>query len=332
MMMKPILPLGALAMLSACGPLQGQTAPAQPSPYAATAVGRVDARDEARQLVAAADGVIVKVHVRRGDRVKAGQILLEVGCAPRAGLALAAAAGAEQSRAEAALVSAGPRGEAIAAARAGAAEAEARLRDAEQALDRAATLAERGFVSRRELEARTAGRDAAAAARDRARADLAALENGSRPQERASASAAAKARQGEAEAARAAHDQCLVRSPIDGEVLQVLRREGEFSGASQGTPLLVVGDLSQRIVRAEVGERDAAMLRIGAPVEVWVDGQPQRWRGRVVELAAVMGRRSARSLDPTDRFDRDVRETIIAFDGPGVPAVVGLRVTVGFVR
>ena len=110
MMMKPILPLGALAMLSACGPLLGQTAPAQPSPYAATAVRRCDARDEARQLDAAADGVIVKVHVRRGDRVKAGQILLEVGCAPRAGLALAAAAGAEQSRAEAALVSAGPRG------------------------------------------------------------------------------------------------------------------------------------------------------------------------------------------------------------------------------
>ena len=35
------------------------------------------------------------------------------------------------------------------------------LTAAEQALDRAATLAERGFVSRRELEARTAGRDAA---------------------------------------------------------------------------------------------------------------------------------------------------------------------------
>lgn len=327
-----LVTIAALGMATACSVPPDQPTPGQIGPYAATAVGRVDARDEARQLVAAADGVITRVLVRRGERVRAGQVLLQVGCAPRAGVAQAAASVSAQSQAEAALIDEGPRREAIAAAHAGAAEAEARLRDAQQALDRAAALTDRGFVSVRELEARTAARDAAAAASDRLKADLTALENGARPLERAAADAAARARRGEAAAARAALDQCLVRSPIDGEVLQVLRREGEFSGASQGTPLLVVGDLSQRIVRAEVGERDATALRIGAPVEVWVDGRPERWRGRVAELATVMGRRSARSLDPTDRFDRDVRETIITLDGADVPAVVGLRVTVGFMR
>lgn len=324
--------IAALCAMAACNRSPNEPALLQTSPYKATAVGRVDARDEARRLVAAADGVISKVHVRRGERVRAGQVLVEVGCAPRAGLALAAASVSEQSRAEASLIAEGPRGEAIAAARAGEAEAEARLRDTQQALDRASALTERGFVSLRELETRMAARDAAAAARDRISADLSALENGSRSLERVAAGAAARARLGEAEAARAAYDQCLVRSPIDGEVLQVLRREGEFSGASQGTTLLVVGDLSQRIVRAEVGERDAIDLQIGAPVEVWVDGRPERWRGRVAELATVMGRRSARSLDPTDRFDRDVREAIISLDGTGGPSVVGLRVTVGFMR
>ncbi|HEX4847402.1 MAG TPA: HlyD family efflux transporter periplasmic adaptor subunit [Novosphingobium sp.] len=329
--MKQLLALSLLA-LGACTASHSEPAAEAPGPYRATAVGRIDSAGEARQLVAAADGVIERVLVRRGDRVRAGQVLLEVGCAPRAGMAQASLAAARQSQAEAALVRAGPRPEALAQGRAALAKAEADLRNAEQLLERAQALAGRGFVSRRELDARSAERDAARAARDGAAAQLAALSNGSRPQELASAQAAAQAAQGESAAARAALAQCQVRSPIDGQVLQVLRREGEFSGASQGAPLIVVGDLDQRIVRAEVGERDVPHLRIGSPVEVWIDGSPKRWRGRVVEMASVMGRRSARSLDPTDRFDRDVREAIVVIDDPDLPSVVGLRVTVGFVR
>jgi HlyD family secretion protein len=322
------LPL-ALA-LGACTASHSEPAAQQPAPYLATAVGRIDSAGEARQLVAAADGVIERVLVRRGDTVKAGQVLLEVDCAPRAGLANAAMAAAQQSRAEAALVRAGPRRETVSAGSAALAKAEADLRGAEQSLERAKALAARGFVSKRELDARSAERDAARAARDGAAAELAGLSNGSRPQELASAEAAASAAGGQSTAARAALAQCQIRSPIDGQVLQVLRREGEFSGASQGAPLIVVGDLGQRIVRAEVGERDVPMLRIGAPVEVWIDGSPRRYRGRVTEMAAIMGRRSARSLDPTDRFDRDVREAIVVIDDPDLPSVVGLRVTVGF--
>ena len=328
--MKALFALTAMLALGACTASHSEPAAQQPAPYLATAVGRIDSASEARQLVAAADGVIERVLVRRGDIVKQGQVLLEVGCAPRAGLANAAAASAGQSRAEAALVRAGPRREAVTAGSAGLAKAEADLRGAEQSLERATALATRGFVSRRELDARSAERDAARAARDGAAAEFAGLSNGSRPQERASAEAAASAAQGQSDAARAALAQCQIRSPIDGQVLQVMRREGEFSGASQGTPLIVVGNLKQRIVRAEVGERDVPMLRIGAPAEVWIDGSPRRYRGRVVEMASVMGRRSARSLDPTDRFDRDVREAIVVIDDPDLPSVVGLRVTVGF--
>ena len=127
-------------------------------------------------------------------------------------------------------------------------------------------------------------------------------------------------------------DQCILRSPVSGTVLQIMRREGEFSGASQGTPLIIVGDVSRLIVRAEINERDAANVRMGQKVTVWVDGKPAKWKGRVTQMASVMGRRSARSLDPTDRFDRDVREVFIAFDATPPPALIGLRVTVGFAK
>ena len=330
--MRALLPLTAAFALAACGPSQGQPAKPAASPYRATSVGRIDALGEARELVAAADGVIARVLVQRGQEVRAGQVLLTVDCAPRAGQAQAARASAQQGSASAALVSAGPRGEAVDAARASLAEAEARLANAQQALDRAGALIGRGFVSRRDLEARTAERDGARAAHDRAQAELAEQTNGARPLERVVAAAGARAQRGAAQAASASLDQCELRSPIDGQVLQVLRREGEFSGASQGTPLIVVGDMRSRIVRAELGERDLAGIAIGTQVEVWIDGNPRRWSGHVGELAALMGRRSARSLDPTDRFDRDVREAIVVIDDPDLPAVAGLRVTVGFKR
>ena len=330
--MRAAILCSAALLLAGCDASQGKPAAPAPSPYRATSVGRIDSQGEARELVAAADGVIARVLVRRGDRVRAGQVLLVVDCAPRVGQAQAALASAQQSSAAAALVLAGPRREQIAASRAVVAQAQARQLNAQQSLDRAAALIASGFVSHRDLEARTTERDAASAARAEAQAGLAQLTNGARPLERVAAAAGARAQRGQARAASAALNQCELRSPVDGEVLQVLRREGEFSGASQGTPLLVVGDMRQRIVRAELGERDIAGIALGSPAQVWIDGTPRRWNGHVTELAAVMGRRSARSLDPTDRFDRDVREAIIQLDDPDLPAVAGLRVTVGFAR
>jgi HlyD family secretion protein len=158
------------------------------------------------------------------------------------------------------------------------------------------------------------------------------LQAGARGSEIAEANAAARAANADISVAQSLAAQCTLKSPISGHVLQVLRREGEFSGASQGTPLIVVGDLSQLIVRAELNERDAAKVREGQAATVWVDGKAERWKGRVTEMAGVMGRRSARSLDPTDRFDRDVREVFIAFDNAPPPALVGLRVTVGLAK
>jgi multidrug resistance efflux pump len=299
------------------------------SPYLATAVGRIDSREEARQLVASADGVIASLLVARGELVRAGQPLLKVDCAPRAAGAYASRAGAEQARAASTTVALGSRPEDIAAMREAARAAQAARDTAAGRLADARGLIDRGFVSRRELSTREQALEQAEAELARSSALAARMVNGPRPSERAEAAAAARAAAGEAGAAQALSAQCTLVSPINGTVLQVLRREGEFSGASQGAVLLVVGDLTQRMVRAEISERDAAQVQPGQAVDVWIEGEAKRWRGRIAQLASVMGRRSARSLDPTDRFDRDSREALIEFDGEAPPAVVGLRVMVG---
>ncbi|HPU16532.1 MAG TPA: HlyD family efflux transporter periplasmic adaptor subunit, partial [Polymorphobacter sp.] len=226
----------------------------------------------------------------------------------------------------------GPRPEAVEAGAARAAEAATRRADAADELRRAEGMQASGYVSVRRLTQLRASLAEATAKAEAADADYAALKAGSRVDERAAARARAEAATASANALDATFRKCTLRSPIDGSVLKVLRREGEFSGASTGTPLVVVGDLSTMIVRTELVDRDAARVGVGQRAEVWLDGDAKRWHGHVIEAASLMGRRTSRSLDPTDRFDRDVREVLVAFDGAAPPALVGLRVNVGFLK
>jgi HlyD family secretion protein len=321
-------PLSMLLLLAGCDSARGDIAP-PPSPWVATAVGRIDSADESRQLVAAADGVIARLFVSRGETVVRGQPLLRVDCDPRAAEVATREADAARAAASAKTVDDGTRAEVIAAARADADAAQSVAHNQQQRLDQATALIDRGFISKREVEARTNDRDAAYSALLSARARLDGFRIGARVSERAEKHAETAAAFGAVRTARAVADQCTLKSPIDGQVLQILRREGEFSGASAGTSLIIVGDVSRLVARAEINERDAGTVRPGQAAEIWIEGQPKRWAGHVTHLAGVMGRRSARSLDPTDRFDRDVREAFVAFDGAAPPPLVGLRVTVG---
>lgn len=316
----------ALLGLTACN---ASAEPPAPTRYASTAVGRVDSASEARRLVAEVDGVIDSVLVARGQAVSAGQILLTIACGPRASEVAIARAAASEANSRASTTRAGARPEEIEASRNQVRAAEAELRDRRQQDEQGRALLERGFLARREADARANQLAGAQARLAESSARLRLLENGSRKTEIAAADAAHQAARAQLRRAEALLNQCSLRSPVAGHVLAILKREGEATGAATGETLVIVGASDALIVRAEVDERDAAAVHQGQRVEFWVTGG-QRWHGRVTELAGVMGRRTARSLDPSDRFDRDVREVIVAIHGPLPPALVGLRVTVGF--
>jgi multidrug resistance efflux pump len=321
--------VAACLLLAACSAGQA-AAPAAAPDYVATAQGRIDAASELRWLAAEIDAPIVAIPVAEGDPVKAGQPLLHLACADRIAAAQAAAGQAEAAAAQQRLVAEGPRAEARAQAVAHRAAAAAELADAQDQLNRARALEADGWVSKRRIEQAQTAVAAAAGRRDAADAALAAIEHGARPDERRAASALAGAAAAAARQAAADADRCTIRSPIAGTVLRILKREGEFSGSGQASPIIAVADLSRLMVRVEVLDRDAARVQPGMAAVVWLDETPGRWQGRVLRGAGIVGRRTARSLDPADRFDRDVREVQVLLDGPA-PALLGLRVNVGFV-
>ena len=316
-------------LLAACSP--GEAA-APPVPrYAATAQGRLDAASDSRWLSAEIDARIVAVPVAEGQRVEAGQILMKLACADLAAASAAADALADAAAAEQRLVAAGQRVEARDEADARVAIADAELADARDQLDRTRALVANGWVSQRRIEQLEAAMAAAGGRRAVAAAAWATIRNGARSDERKASTARALAASATARQTAAEADRCVVRAPLAGTILRILKHEGEYSGTGSNSPVMVVADLSRLVAVAEVLDRDAVRVIRGMTATIWLDEQPGCWKGHVIESSGLVGRRTARSLDPSDRFDRDIREVRVLLDGPTPPALVGLRVNVGFV-
>jgi RND family efflux transporter MFP subunit len=118
------------------------------------------------------------------------------------------------------------------------------------------------------------------------------------------------------EAARIEIDLLTVRSPIDGEVLQVNIRPGEY--APTGTievPLILIGNLDRLHVRVDVDENDAWRFQPGAPAVAYVRGNPEMktdLRFEYIEKYVV----PKRSLtgESTERVDTRVMQVVYSFD------------------
>jgi HlyD family secretion protein len=150
------------------------------------------------------------------------------------------------------------------------AEIAAERADSERAandLARATPLAQRGIVSQQQFD----GLRAAAAA---AAARLAAV--------RAAASDSAAAQAGYA-ATRAVREQLTVIAPDDGIVLTRYAEPGEV--LATGTPVVSLGLVHRPWIRAYVGERFVARVKVGQPVTVHVDGYDRAFPARVVEVS-----------------------------------------------
>jgi len=130
--------------------------------------------------------------------------------------------------------------------------------------------------------------------------------------------------------ARANLEQLAVRAPIDGEILQVKYRAGEYETPG-GDPLVVMGDVSALRVRVDVDERDIGQIAIGDSAFVVADAfRDTKFTGKVVEIGRRMGRKNIRTDDPTERIDTKIIETVIELDQAN-GLVPGLLVT-GYIK
>lgn len=158
-------------------------------------------------------------------------------------------------------------------------EALATLEEARANLERARALEAQKLVAQAELDTARAtfvrAESAVARARDEVRTRQASV----------------RQRGFELRLARQQLADTTVRAPLDGVVQQRLVQAGEYLAAGASVAVLVRVDPLR--LRAEIPERDAALLREGQLVRLTVDGDGSRHEGKLVRLAPA--------LDPQSR-------------------------------
>ena len=233
-------------------------------------------------LPAEASESILGWHVAEGERVAAGQLLLQLD--PRRQDARIAQARGEVALAEARLseLSNGARPESIEAAQATLARNRAEQLDAERNFQRIATLYRRGQVAIAELDRARANRDQARAATRNADAQLRELTNGTRPEQLEQAAAALQAARGNLARLQLDREHLSVRAPRAGRVDALPFKAGDQPPAGAAVVSLLVGE--QPYARVYIPASQRPRIAIGDAMRVYVEGIEQPFAARVSSI------------------------------------------------
>jgi multidrug resistance efflux pump len=302
------------------------------APYAHFVAGSalVEANTQNIALGTPMGGLVVEVLAKVGDDVAKGQVVFRLDDRQiRAELASREAALAI-SEAQLAKLRLGTRPEEVPAARARLAESEASLADLRNQLALIERVRDQRAVSVEELASRRFAVEVGEAKVDGARAAVSLLEAGTWSADIAVAEAQVRSARASLDAARVELDRLQVRAPVDGRVLQVNVRAGEFAQAgASATPLMLMGGVSPLHVRVDVDENDAWRVTAGAEAMAFVRGNKDisaslkfvRFEPYVVPKRSLTG-------ESTERVDTRVLQVIFSFEPKGLPIYVGQQMDI----
>jgi len=258
-------------------------------------------------------GIIKTLKVAEGDRVRRGETLAMLdGGKIRARIEMAESA---VSEAEARLseLQSGARSEDREAASNRVAQAEAVHAQALDEFGRQERLYGKNassLVERNQAEERL---KVAAADLGAARANLAKLQKGSRQEEIDQARAKISQMRAEADHYKSYLADHSLISPIDGIVVERIRREGE--SVDVGTPVLKLINPAKMRVRAELEESEVGKVKEGDSVEVTCDTYPGKvFKGRVQRVFPFVQRREQKTFDPVASFDINTQKIYVTLD------------------
>lgn len=289
-----ILALSLVRRMQAKPADPGPVDPPARSPYDNTvaATGIVEARRENVKLAAPKGGLVTRVFVRVGDRVKAGMPLFQLD--DREAQARVASLSAQVDSARAAL-----------------AAQEVELADWTDQLDRFKKLEREKVATDDELKRRWFAVEAARARTETTRAQIAAAER-------------------QLQQARTELAVLTVNAPRDGELLQVNVREGEFApAAALNEPLMLLGDVETLQIRAEVDEQNAVLVEPNRPARGSLKGHADLAMDlRFVRVEPFVIPKRSLTGDSLERVDTRVLQIIYEFDRPTFRVYVGQQVDV----
>ena len=280
-------------------------------------------------------GRVAGIGVEKGDRVKAGQVLVRLEDDEYRAQLEQAKGQIDNLQARLAGAEHGSRPEEIAVARANLDQARANLVNAKVTLDRTKELVSQGVLSRQQL-------DDAQSKYDDAVAHVASLEKthelarlGPRQEEIDSLRGQVEQAKGMMEYAQTQLDNTVIRAPVGGTILERAVEKGEFvtNGfvGDKGAKGYVVtlADLNDLQVELDINQNDFARLRMAQKGVVTTDAYPDRkYDGVIAEMSPKADRQKAtvqvkvKVLRP-DEYLRPEMNASVAFLSDQKPGATG---------
>lgn len=291
-------------------------------------------------------GRLVEVLVQEGDAVKSGQIMARFDCEDQRATLAIAEARAKQAEAQIRLAEKGVKGAedaakaasaqvAVASARSGALEIQ--RQKAERDRTRVDTLAKTGAVSSYELDTVTTAEKGLEAELKTVAANVGAASLAARAQATGVHTAGAQvevakagldAANADVKRAQLAVDECVVKAPRDGIIVDRLHEPGAV--LTPGSRVLTMIDLSTIKATFFLPNAELGRAKVGAPAEVRVDTYPGKvFTGTVRHVAseAEFTPRNVQTREDRDRLVYAVEVDLENASGElraGMPAEVTL--------
>jgi HlyD family secretion protein len=254
--------------------------------------GMVEAETQNISIGTSLPGIVKKIFVKVGDKVKAGAPLFLIDD--------------REQRADLLIKHAN-----LIKARAAVAEARASLKDyqAQYALVRQAT--DRRAVSVDDVQKRRYAAELAQAKLQ-------------------SAQAAVIAAKADLQAGQTNLERLTVRAPLDAEVLQVNLRPGEYAQTGVlSTPLIRLGNLSRLHLRVDIDENDAWRFKPGARAVAYLRGNRNlKTDLSFVRVEPYVTPKTSLTGSSTERVDTRVLQVIYSFKPQALPVYVGQQMDV----
>jgi HlyD family secretion protein len=126
--------------------------------------------------------------------------------------------------------------------------------------------------------------------------------------------------------AEARLERTVIRAPVTGEILKILSRAGESTGAR---PILQMGDTTKMYAVAEVYETDIALVRPKQRARITSQALPEPIGGTVESVGRIVAKNAVVDVDPAAAADRRVVEVkILLDDSRSAAQLVSLQVGV----
>lgn len=291
--------------------------------------GVLEAQTENIAIGAPETGVVVEVFVKVGHDAAAGAALFRLDDRHLQAELKVREAHLSSAQAELKRLEHQPRPEELPVKDALVREAEANFTKEDYELNRIRRLAAQGSATDEELQRTEQAFRVAEAQLERVRAELALLKGGSWEYDQAVAVAAVQRAEAQVEQVKTELERLVIRAPVEGQVLQVNVRPGEYTAAPGGSPLIVLGNIRQLHVRVDIDEHDIPRFKPGAPARAMLKGSPrQELPLTFVRVEPfVIPKRSLTGLN-VERVDTRVLQIIYSVNPEGMQLYVGQQLDV----